>query len=99
MMAPWAPLDRDEGFYVTIKRDSRTGVLLGPFATHELSLLYVDTGRELAIGLDRMATFDAFGTTRVSRPADGPLHDRPLPAGRLNKLWEERYGHGPGEAG
>jgi hypothetical protein len=85
---PWAPLNGDEGFYVTFKRDSRTGTLLGPFSTHETALLYVDTGREMAIEVDPMAAFDEFGTARARR---GPSA-RPFPPGKLNARWEERYG-------
>lgn len=92
--APWASLNASEGFYVTIRRDSRRGILLGPFSDHQAALDQVDAARELAIKhVDRMACFDEYGTMRLGRPAEGhPLHDRPLPAGRLNELWEKQHG-------
>lgn len=90
--APWAPLNAAEGFYVTIRRGSRTGALLGPFSTRKDALDQVDAGRELAVELDRFAAFDLFGTTKVRLSDDRSLHSRELPTGRLNEMWMERHG-------
>lgn len=87
--APWAPLDAAEAFYVTIRRGRKNGCLLGPYSSREEALAQVDAGRELAVGQDPFAAFDLFGTARVEQV---PGHETELPSGRLNKLWEERYG-------
>ncbi len=65
------------GYYVTVKRDNRTGWLYGPFADHGVALLMVDITRRLACQLDPWCDFDAFGTSSITS-------DRALPFGKLN---------------
>ena len=54
-----------EGFYVTMKRDTRTAYLLGPYGTRAAAEGKVDTGRRLAREASTWTAFDAFGVTRV----------------------------------
>lgn len=55
-------------FYVSVINGKRTGLLLGPFATHEEALDNVERGRELAIAADPFAHFYWFGTCRIEGP-------------------------------
>lgn len=74
------------GFYVTVQRSRglgrqpRTGLLLGPYTTHDEALANVAVGRRLAHEADPWTAFDAFGTSKVTSPAGGPL-----PKGKLNE--------------
>lgn len=52
-------------FYVTIRRGSRTGFLLGPYERYDDALANVERGRRLAVAADPFAHFDAFGTARA----------------------------------
>ncbi|MCH7703877.1 MAG: hypothetical protein IIB61_02095 [Planctomycetes bacterium] len=61
----------DRVFYVSIERDGRRGVLLGPYETHQEALDNVQRGQRLAGDADRWADFDAFGT--CSAPRAKPL--------------------------
>ena len=68
------------GFYVTVRRGSRTGFLLGPYDTHDTAKKNVDRAQREANEIDSWAWFYAFGTARVvAKPG------RALPAGRLNE--------------
>lgn len=65
-----------KGFYVTIKRDKRTGWLRGPFKTHAESIDAVAETAAEAKRIDPWADFDYFGTASI----DADL----LPCGILN---------------
>jgi hypothetical protein len=67
-----------KGYYVTLKRDTRTAWLLGPFAEHERAKAAVDAAFAKACQFDPRAHFDPIGTSSITS-------DRPLPAGKLNK--------------
>ena len=58
-------------FYVTIRRDSRTGWLLGPYESHTEALDNVRIGREKANLADPYSFFDEFGT--ASLPSEMPI--------------------------
>ena len=66
-----------EVFYVTIRRGTRTGFLLGPYSTKTDAETDVDPGRELA----RRNPFTWFGVTEVTVNSG-----KPLPRGILNDL-------------
>jgi hypothetical protein len=75
----WKPT---EGWYVSIERASKHGLLLGPYPTKAIAEQHIQLGRDLAHTLDPFSAFDAFGVTRVAvTPSRGPL-----PEGKLNKL-------------
>lgn len=65
------------GFYVTLRRDSRTAWLAGPFAEHKAAMDMVDAARRVAAEIDPFVDFDAVGTARV-------VSGRPLRRGVLN---------------
>ena len=65
------------GYYVTMKRDTRTAWLLGPYDTHAEALDNIERGRRLAQDVDPFTDFDAFGTSSIT--SDGRLR-----AGILN---------------
>jgi hypothetical protein len=69
------------GFYVTVRRGTRTGYLLGPHPTYAAAAARIPAGRVLAERADPRAVFDGFGVTRVvMRPG------AELPAGVLEHL-------------
>lgn len=74
-----------EGFYVTVRRDSRTGFLLGPHDSKEAAEQRVPAGRKLAELVDPFTAFDGFGVTRVVMQPGADL-----PPGKLNHLLPER---------
>lgn len=63
----------DEGtsdFFVSVIRNAgkstqQTGLVLGPYATHDEALTNVDRGRAMAERVDPFTAFDAFGTIGV----------------------------------
>lgn len=65
-----------KGYYVTVKRDKRTGWLFGPMPDHDIALAMVPLVRERATAIP-WCDFDAFGTSSITS-------DRPLPPGVLN---------------
>lgn len=67
------------GYYVSVRRDSRSGLLYGPLSDEQDAASYVDRVRRVAEGVDSRAVFDAFGVSRVEVAAG-----RALPGGRLN---------------
>lgn len=67
------------GYYVTLRRGSRTAWLAGPFATLPDAVRTVDAAVAEAERVDSMTAFDAHGTARLERPAG-----LTLPAGKLN---------------
>ena len=71
--------DAPIGFYVTIRRGSRTGALLGPYPTHDDAQKNVIRARVTAEDIDSWAGFDAFGVTRVQMKPGASL-----PVGKLN---------------
>jgi hypothetical protein len=52
-------------FYVTVVDGSRTGWLLGPYATHGEALKKVELGRKLAEKVNDRAIWYAYGTASV----------------------------------
>lgn len=66
-------------YYVTLRRDARWALLLGPYPTHREALERVPDGRRLAEAADPWTAFDAVGTAALRPDADGRL-----PAGKLN---------------
>lgn len=69
-----------EAFYVTVRRDSRTGFLLGPYVTHDEALANVARANAAACEIDPFCGFDDFGTARVvvregRTPPSGVLND------------------------
>jgi hypothetical protein len=70
-----------EGFYVTVKRGSRTGYLLGPHGTYDEADARVPEGRRLAGQVDPFTAFDGFGVTRVRMHPGAEL-----PPGVLNEM-------------
>jgi hypothetical protein len=81
-----------EGYYVTIRRGSRTGLLLGPYTTHGAAEGNVGRAQCEARKIDSWTAFDGFGVTRV-RMKPGRL----LPTGKLNnriglenKTWQTK---------
>lgn len=69
--SPYWSQQADRVFYVSIERDGKRGVLLGPYETHQEALNNVERGRRLAADTDPWADFDAFGT--CSAPRSQPL--------------------------
>lgn len=65
-------------YFVSIRRDSRSGLLAGPFATHSEALFRLDDAKRMACKLDPWADFDAFGTMSLPSPSGrvGVLNDR-----------------------
>jgi len=72
-------MDPKTGFYVTIRRGERTGLLLGPYKTKDEADPNVDRARKAAEEIDSWAGFDAFGVTRVQMKLGASL-----PIGKLN---------------
>lgn len=68
----------ESGYYVTIKRGTRTGFLLGPYAIHSDALTRVNAARDAATEIDGAAWFDLIGTSKLTSA-------NPLPLGVLNK--------------
>jgi hypothetical protein len=67
-----------DSFYVTIKRDSLTGYLVGPFDTKEDAEPWVKIARDYAEKyVDAFTVFDAFGITKRSKSTrPGTLNSR-----------------------
>jgi hypothetical protein len=69
----------DEGtfdFFVSVVRNpgkpsQRTGLVLGPYATHDEALVNVDRGRVMAERADPRTVFDAFGTLGIKGDEKG----------------------------
>lgn len=53
------------GYYVSLKRDRRVALLLGPFDTHAEALERVGEAFRKAGEVDPWAAFDAVGTVRM----------------------------------
>lgn len=60
------------GYYVSLKRDRRVGLLLGPFETHTEALARVREAFSKACDVDPWAAFDAVGTVRMRDAYDRP---------------------------
>ena len=67
----------NEGFYVTVKRGTKTGWLAGPFVTRDAAQAEVKRVQNVAAAIDPWTAFDAFGVSKMSL-------DRRLPDGVLN---------------
>jgi hypothetical protein len=72
------------GFYATVQRNIpggvRTGLVLGPYDTHDEAAAHVPAARRLAVDVDPWAAFDAFGVSHVVMKPGAPL-----PQGTLNR--------------
>ena len=80
-MTTTAPeVTRIAGFYVTVKRDSQTGVLLGPYDSKAEAAANVERAKAECHKIDVMAHFYGYGTTRVRKVRPGAV----LPVGLLN---------------
>jgi hypothetical protein len=77
--------DGAAGFYVTMKRGSRTAWLLGPHDSKAEAEARVPVARRLARDVDPFTAFDAFGVTRVVMKPGATL-----PLGVPSKLAEGR---------
>jgi len=53
-------------YYVSVRKSHQYGLLVGPFATHDEALTWVEPAREVAIRLDEWAGFYVFGTCSTS---------------------------------
>jgi hypothetical protein len=54
-------------FYVTVRDGSRTGLLLGPYASHIIAQSHEARGRKLAQDAVPSAAFYSFGTASLPR--------------------------------
>jgi hypothetical protein len=62
------PTNRPGGrFYVTVRDGSRTGFLLGPYASHIMAQMHESRGRKLAQAAVSDAAFYTFGTASLPR--------------------------------
>lgn len=52
------------GYYVSVIDGKKSGMLLGPFDTHEAALANVDRGTKLAYDADPKAPWYAYGTCK-----------------------------------
>ncbi|MGF7178388.1 hypothetical protein [Azospirillum doebereinerae] len=69
-MVTQQPDSRPGFYYVSIVRDSRVGLLAGPFIDdHAAALAWVERARAEAERCDPFAVFDAFGTVRLTSSA------------------------------
>jgi hypothetical protein len=59
-------------YYVSVRDAGRTGLLLGPFETHQEALDLVDDGRAKANDVSPFSAFFAFGTVRMPAPFREP---------------------------
>lgn len=60
------------GYYVSIIRGKRRGLLLGPYVDHQTALDNVKRGTDSACDADPRAWFDAFGTCKIDTEKDLP---------------------------
>ena len=77
--------------FVTIIRDSKVGVLAGPFEERKLAESYIDRARDEAIKVDPMAHFDSLGVSLIpGRGHPGVLNERlGLPGAVSYGVWRE----------
>lgn len=73
------PEPETTAYYVTVKRGSRTGWLLGPYRTHDEAIARVELAEAIAERIDPFTVFDRFGT--ASMTARVPFAR--MPPGRL----------------
>lgn len=59
------PDARPGWYYVTCRRGTRVGWLLGPYPNHSDAIANVDRARRLAVEVDSFASFYDIGTARV----------------------------------
>jgi hypothetical protein len=60
-------------YYVSLRRDSRTALLAGPFATHTEALDTVARAVAKANEVDQWSHFDPFGTVSIPRSPSNPM--------------------------
>lgn len=72
-----------KAYYVTVKRDKRTGWLAGPYRAMCEAEALVSRCRQIACSLDPWCDFDAFGVSSIERDKAW-LSD--MPKGKLNHL-------------
>jgi len=63
-----------EGFYVSVRNDSRTGLLAGPFDTESEARALVEAAQTEAERIDPFAHFYAFGTCKAPTRKAGVLN-------------------------
>lgn len=61
----------DRRFYVTVVDGPRSGLMAGPFETHQEALDRVDAANRVAQEADARAFWYAYGTCLMERPAEG----------------------------
>ena len=74
------------GYYATVRDGARSGLLMGPYQSHELAEGVVDEAKRRAALVNRDAHWFAYGTARVRATT--------LPAGRLNAIDNNTGGKG-----
>lgn len=72
-----------KAFYVTVKRDKRTGWLAGPYRAMEEAEARVAQCRQIASSVDPWTDFDAFGVSSIERDK---AWFSDFPKGKLNHL-------------
>lgn len=72
------PHTEPRDYYVSLRRDSRTALLAGPFETHTEALGAVASATEEAYRTDPRSHFDLHGTCSLPRNAGNPM-------GKLNE--------------
>lgn len=68
------------GYYAAIIRDTRTALLLGPYATHLEAARNLKRAFEMALKLDGFVWFDVPGIYRIEA--------KKLPPGKLNSPFD-----------
>lgn len=68
------------GYYAAIIRDTRTALLLGPYATHQEAAANVERAHDMACKLNGYFWFDVPGVCRIQA--------NKLPLGKLNSPFD-----------
>lgn len=68
-------------YYVTLRRESRTAWLAGPFDTGPEAVSKMQDAHEAACRIDPFAHFDSVGVTEVERKSG-----KPFPRGVINGM-------------
>jgi hypothetical protein len=64
-------------YFVSIRRDSRVGILAGPFGTLDIAESYIEPASRVAVALNSWHHFDAFGVAYIpGRMIAGKLNDQ-----------------------
>ncbi|WP_432157824.1 hypothetical protein [Streptomyces sp. bgisy153] len=78
ILTPEGPDQEGDGYYVTVRDGARSGLLLGPYATHDAALGNLDRARMFVLKHVPFGQFYAYGTCRIRG------YGRKLKSGRLN---------------